>query len=124
MEIALHYVASTAWSLSYAYARDISEKSSEQALRRSEEVYRSYFEMGLVGMAIASSEMCWIEVNERLCEMLGYERNELLQMSWSDLTHPDDLDPSIDLFNKLVSGEVGRYFLEKHFMRGNMGGRS
>ena len=118
VEIALHYVVFDGLEFVCAYARDISErKLSEQALRRSEEVYRSYFEMGLVGMAIASSEMRWIEVNERLCEMLGYERNELLQMSWSDLTHPDDLDPSIDLFNKLVSGEVGRYFLEKHFMR-------
>jgi two-component system, cell cycle sensor histidine kinase and response regulator CckA len=118
VEIAVHYVVFDGRELVCANARDITErKLTEQALHRSEEVYRSYFEMGLVGMAISSSEMRWIEVNERLCEMLGFTRHELLHMTWSDLTCPDDLARSTELFNRLVSGEMGRYSLEKRFIR-------
>src|SRR6185369_14922588 len=72
--------------------RDISErKRAEEALRASEERFRRYFDLGLIGMAITSPSKGILEVNDELCRCLGYEREELLQKHWTELTHPDDV---------------------------------
>jgi two-component system cell cycle sensor histidine kinase/response regulator CckA len=77
-------------------ARDVTErKRAEEALRHSEERFRRYFELGLFGMVITSPAKGFIEVNDKICEILGYERTELLQVTWAELTHPDDLAADI-----------------------------
>ena len=52
-------------------------KRAEEALRQSERRFRNYFEQGLIGMAVTSVDKRWLEVNDRLCEILGYSREEL-----------------------------------------------
>src|ERR687896_2436271 len=64
---------------------------AEQALAASEERFRRYFELGLIGMAITSPSTGVLEVNDRLSEILGYPRSELVRMTWAEITHPDDL---------------------------------
>jgi len=97
---------------------DITEiKKMEQALEKSEEKYRRFFELGLVGMAIESSSGDWIEVNDRLCEILGYTHDELLNKNWKDLTHPDDLAKDLEQFQSLQKGKVDHYSLEKRYIR-------
>jgi len=59
---------------------------AEEALRQSEERFRRYFELGLIGMAITSPTQGILEVNDEICKILGYERGELLRMSWAELT--------------------------------------
>ena len=88
-----------------------------QELKRSEIRYRNYFELPLHGRAITSPEKGWIEVNDRLCTMLGYSREELLQMSWSEMTYPDDLPIDIEQFERMRSGKIDQYQLEKRFVR-------
>ncbi|MCX6044862.1 MAG: PAS domain S-box protein, partial [Chloroflexi bacterium] len=92
-------------------------KRTEEALRASEERFRRYFEMGLVGMAITSPTQTWLEVNDELCAILGYERQELVQMTWAELTHPDDLATDVSLFNQILAGEMDGYALDKRFIR-------
>ncbi len=92
-------------------------KQTEEALRRSEERFRHYFELGLIGMAITSADRNTLEVNEKLCLMLGYGRDELMGMHWDTLTHPDDLSMEIDQFVRILSGESNGYSLEKRFVR-------
>jgi PAS domain S-box-containing protein len=92
-------------------------KRAEEELRRSEERFRSYFELGLIGMAISSPAKSIIEVNDKLCEMLGYERSELLQMTWAELTYGDDLASDIAQFNRVLSGEMDGYSMDKRFVR-------
>jgi len=92
-------------------------KRTEEALRTSEERFRRYFEMGLVGMAITSPTQTWLEVNDELCAIVGYERQELLQMTWAELTHPDDLTTDVSLFNQILAGEIDGYALDKRFIR-------
>ena len=70
-------------------------KQAEEALRQSERRFRNYFEQGLIGMAVTSVDKRWLEVNDRLCEILGYSREELHQKNWAELTHPDDLEPEL-----------------------------
>ena len=96
---------------------DIAEqKQAEQALRHSEERFRKYFEMGLIGMALTAPDKRWISVNDRLCQMLGYSRDELLQASWPSLTHPDDIEKNIDVFQQALRGQINGYQLEKRFI--------
>jgi len=96
---------------------DITErKRSEAALRESEQHFRSYFDLGLIGMAITSVEKGWLKVNDRLCHILGYPRDELVTKTWPELTHPDDLAADIEQFNRVLSGETEGYALDKRFI--------
>jgi PAS domain S-box-containing protein len=89
----------------------------EKALAASEERFRRYFELGLIGMAITSPTKGCVEVNDQLCEILGYERNELLQMTWADVTHPDDLAVDTENFNRVLAGEIDGYSMDKRWIR-------
>jgi len=71
------------------------------------------FERSMVGMAITSPEKGLVEVNGRLCEMLGYSKEELAQMTWEELTHPADLAQDVAQFNRVISGEINEYTLDK-----------
>lgn len=96
--------------------RDISQrKQQEEALRQSEARFRSYFELGLIGMAITSPEKGWLEVNDQLCHILGYSRDELVTKTWAELTHPDDLAADIAQFDRVVKNEIEGYTLDKRF---------
>jgi len=86
-------------------------------LRVSEERFRRYFDLGLIGMAITSPSKGCVEVNDELCRMLGYERDELLQKSWVDLTHPDDLAADESQFARVMAGEIDGYTLDKRWIR-------
>ncbi|OIR19526.1 putative diguanylate cyclase YegE [mine drainage metagenome] len=77
-----------------------------------------FYDLPFIGMAISSPDSkAWLYANERLCDMLGYTRAELQQTTWADITHPDDLDDNIAQFERMKSGEIDGYSLEKRFIR-------
>lgn len=92
-------------------------KRAEETLRASEARFRNYFELPLVGIALTGPDKRWLEVNDRLCEMLGYSRAELRQLSWAGLTHPDDLDAEVAQFERVISRRVDGYSFDKRFIR-------
>ncbi len=92
-------------------------KQSEESLRKSEKRFRRFFDLPLHGRCITSPQKGWIEVNEMLCSMLGYTREEILRMSWTELTHPDDLAADVAQFDRVVAGEIDQYKMEKRFIR-------
>jgi PAS domain S-box-containing protein len=92
-------------------------KRVEAALRESEARFRRSFELGLVGMAITSPTKELLEVNDQFCKLLGYERSELVHMTWEEVTHPDDLAADIAQFNRVLAGECDGYALDKRFIR-------
>lgn len=97
---------------------DLRERlAAEAALRQSERRFRRYFDLGLIGMAISTPERRYIEANEHLCQLLGYTREELLRKKWSDLAHPDDLDRSLAELDKVISGEVDGYTVDRRWIR-------
>jgi len=98
--------------------RDTSErKHAEEALRASKERFQRYFELGLIGMAMTSPTKGILEVNDELCRILGYERSELLQKTWPEMTHPDDLADDVAQFNRALAGELDCYTLDKRWVR-------
>jgi PAS domain S-box-containing protein len=91
----------------------------EESLRSSESTLRSYFELPLIGIAITSPDKEWIEVNDKLCEILGYNKDELTQMTWAELTYPEDLKADLKEFNQILAGTREGYSLDKRFIRKN-----
>jgi PAS domain S-box-containing protein len=104
-------------SLSSIVGSAIEQRRSEEALRRSEQRFRRYFDLDLVGMATTSPEKGFLQVNDRLCEMFGYERSELLRMTWLELTHRDDVAADVANFNRVLANESDGYSLDKRFIR-------
>jgi PAS domain S-box-containing protein len=99
---------------------DITErKRAEQAMRESEEKFRSYFDRPLVGISIISPSKGQIRVNGKYCEMLGYSADELMAVGWDKITHPEDLGRDLEQFNRLVAGEIDSYTMEKRLVHKN-----
>ena len=98
--------------------REVTErKQAEEISRTSTARFRSYFELPLHGIAITSPEKGWIEVNDQLCALLGYAREEILRLTWAEMTHTDDLAADVTQFERLLSGQIGQYRLDKRFIR-------
>jgi PAS domain S-box-containing protein len=94
------------------------QKEAEAAQREQEEQLRLFFELPFTGMAISSPKnKRWLKVNDRLCDILGRERPQLLQMTWAEMTHPDDLVANVKLFDELVAGKSSGYQMQKRFLR-------
>ncbi len=111
----------------YGVYQDVTERKraedavrqAQEELRTSEKRFRGYFEHSQVGMTVTSPDKGWLEVNGRLRQMLGYDLDELRQMTWAELTHPDDLAADTDLFGRMQAGDIDNYTIDKRFVRKN-----
>jgi PAS domain S-box-containing protein len=93
-------------------------KKHEEALRESEERYRAFFELTAVGAGQASPEDGrLLRVNEAHCRIAGYTREELLRMSFIEITHPEDREKDVEKFRRLIRGEIAEYSNEKRYLR-------
>lgn len=94
-------------------------KQVEAALRESEERFRATFEQAAVGITHAAIDNYFIKVNQKFCEIVGYSREELLEKTFYDITHPDDLDVDMEYVRSLLAGEIETYALEKRYLHKN-----
>ena len=92
-------------------------KKEKEGLKQSEAHFRSYFDLPLHGIAITSPEKGWIQVNDRICSILGYSRDEIVRRTWPEMTHPDDLAADLEQFNRVLSGQIDHYNMNKRFIR-------
>ncbi len=89
----------------------------EQALRESEQLYRSTFEVAGVGVSHVAPDGRWLRVNRKLCEIVGYSEEELLKLTFQQMTHPDDLSADLALTQKILNGESDTFSMEKRYIR-------
>ena len=85
----------------------------------SEARFRAAFELAAVGIAHVAPDGHFIFINRKLCDMVGYSHNEMLGLTFQDITYPDDLDIDIEQANKLLAGKSGTYSIEKRYIREN-----
>lgn len=100
----------------YGTIQDITKrKAIENNLRISEESFRGAFENATIGMALVGPDGSWIRVNKSVCDITGYTEEELLKLTFQDITHPEDLDLDIHLLEELIRGERPSYTMEKRY---------
>jgi PAS domain S-box-containing protein len=100
------------------FVRDVTEsKLAAQALRESEARFRAIFDGAAVGIALVDTDGRPRETNSSLRRMLGYERDELRDMVFTEFTHPDDSAEDMGLFKELVTGKRDRYEMDKRYIR-------
>jgi PAS domain S-box-containing protein len=96
---------------------DVTTRNQEAAVRIDQAAQlKIIFDQAAVGMARLSPKGQWIQVNQRLCDMLGYSMPELLQKTFAEITHPDDVAADQSLYRQLVSGDLHQATLEKRYL--------
>jgi PAS domain S-box-containing protein len=80
------------------------------------------FERAAVGFAILDLNGRWLRVNQSLCDLLGYQKDELMALSFEAVTHPEDRLESAQHFQQIASGEIASYQYEKRYL--HKGGRT
>ena len=100
-----------------AIAHDIGKRvRTERKLRESEERFREVFEYAPFGMCVTGTDQRYIKVNEAFCRMLGYSEEELLAKTWGELTHPDDVEPSLARRLQLWKDQGASAEVEKRYI--------
>lgn len=94
----------------------VERRLTEEALRESEEQFRRLFDQSPIGAAIVSLDYRFLKVNEQLCRLFGYTEQELLSMSFTDLTYPEDLEASLRETCRLMAGEIDQFSQEKRYV--------
>ncbi|NMH64661.1 EAL domain-containing protein [Shewanella salipaludis] len=87
----------------------------EQIRLQDDFLFRNQFTSGNLGLAISSVSQRWIKVNPRLCQMLQYDEQALLRMTWTEMTYKADLAAELVEFNRMLAGEIDEYELDKRF---------
>ena len=88
-----------------------------QALQETEGRFRAIFENAAVGISEVALDGRWLHVNDRLCEIVGYPREELLRLTFHELTHSDDLAGDLERTERLLAGEITSFSMEKRYRR-------
>ncbi|GER91471.1 hypothetical protein KDW_56330 [Dictyobacter vulcani] len=86
---------------------------------QSEKRFQATFEQAAVGMAHASLDGNFLQVNQKLCDIVGYTRSELLLLTFQAITYPADLKTDLAYVEQLLSGERSTYAMEKRYIRAN-----
>lgn len=82
-------------------------------------LFQNAFEYAAIGMALVAPDGKWLRVNHSVCEITGYSENDLLQRSFQDITHPDDLDLDLANVGKMLAGDIDSYQMEKRYLHKN-----
>jgi PAS domain S-box-containing protein len=89
---------------------------SEEALRHSEDRFRLAMLHSPIGMAISAPSGQWLEVNPAFCNIVGYTREEMLQLDFRVMTHPDDRPAGHEAVQRMLDGRIENYQREKRYL--------
>lgn len=92
-------------------------KKAEDALRENEERFRMIFETGPFPMVLSNTSLKFVKANTAFCKMLGYSEDEIVRLTFKDITHPDYIARDSEAVQKVCSGELPVYNAEKRYLR-------
>jgi len=88
----------------------------EEALRLSQDKFRSAMQHSPIGMAVVGPDGRWLEVNPALCKIVGYSRGELLVTNFQSITHADDREASLNSVRQMLAKQIENYQVEKRYV--------
>jgi len=77
---------------------------------------RGAFDYAAIGMALIAPDGRWLKVNQALCGIVGYSEQEMLGLTYHEITHPDDLAMISSHATQLLAGEIATYEVEKRYV--------
>ncbi|MDB5256905.1 MAG: domain/sensory box/EAL domain protein [Chitinophagaceae bacterium] len=95
------------------------EKKTQQELEKSEEQFRTAFKYSAIGMALVSVAGKWMKVNQKLCDIVGYSEAEMLQKTFIEMTHPDDVATDVALVERSSREKLENIQREKRYLHKN-----
>lgn len=101
------------------YMKDINTQKMDKykiQLDNDMERLKVIFDHSALAIGIVDLTGTPVDCNQALLNMLGYSIEELSNMKFHDITHPDDLDKDVDLFNKLLLKQIDNYIVEKRYI--------
>lgn len=100
------------------FFKDNTEKNTaERELLKSEREFRGIFEQAAVGICYLSLDGKFIKTNNKFCEIVGYTKEELINLNFKQITYPEDLEKDLELYNKTLNNELETYTVEKRYIR-------
>lgn len=101
-------------------SQDVTEiKRNKQLLEESRQTFKNAFEYSAIGIALVSPEGRWLDVNQAVCSMLKYSKEELLLCTFQEITHPDDLAADLKYVEMLLTRQLDTYQMEKRYLKKN-----
>jgi len=94
-------------------------KRMEEYLQESEERFHAMLNQVAVGIVDMGAHGRWLWINRKFCEIVGYTEEELKELTVKDITHPDDVEASLQHLQYLLDGKLKSYSLEKRYLRKN-----
>lgn len=86
-------------------------------LNESEARFRGIFNQAAVGIALLDDQGRWLNVNDKLCEIVGYSMDELLERDFQSITHPDDIERDVLMAAAVIDRSIDQYTMEKRYVR-------
>jgi PAS domain S-box-containing protein len=113
-----HYSPETVYGeLYHSLYLAVERRRSQESIRRNEEQLRAIISYAPIGIALSDHEKFFLSANEAFCKILGYTEAELQKLTFTNITHPDDLDESTRKMKDLISGRISFFNQEKRYFR-------
>jgi diguanylate cyclase (GGDEF)-like protein/PAS domain S-box-containing protein len=105
------------WLLARAIAEGKERRKTERRWLEAEQRFQATFEQAAIGLALVTPDGSWLLVNQKLCDIVGYTAEQLLERSLQDITHPDDVALDLEQRERVLAGELATYSMEKRYLR-------
>ncbi len=92
------------------------QRVAEIARQEAQELFETAFSHAPIGMALIGLDGRWLKVNRAVCTITGWPERELLQRTFQDITHPDDLEADLAQVERLLAGAIDDYQIEKRYL--------